>query len=503
MKKITILLFFSLPVTVVSAQNVGIGTTNPLARLHVTDSSVLFSADGTPPGSTNPPVSGAGRRMMWYPGKAAFRTGYVNGTQWHKDSIGLYSFAAGHSNIAKGIASGSFGAFNSSSGDYSFVAGTGNVTSGEYSTAFGLSNVASGNYSLVAGINSAASAGYAVSIGNTDTASGNMSVALGFKNKASAWAAFAQGESNLSSGQYSVSHGLESTASGLYSFATGYRSQATGEGSWAQGFDNIASGDYSAASGNSTLASGAQSTARGLFCNALADFSTSIGYFNNATGTSAVALGALATASGASSFAAGQSTTASGNFSGANGLFTYAKSNAGFTVGIYNDAGAAGSANSIDGNNRLFEVGNGISNVLRNNAFTILQNGNTGVNTTVPAAGMDINADLAYRQNVITLVGGLNSDINTGRYSFVKITGPAINFSIDGIQGGVDGKILTLFNLTGTNMTIVDQTGSTSSPANRINTLEGGVAISTTNNGAVTLQYSAADNRWMVISIKN
>ncbi|MEI2737737.1 MAG: hypothetical protein V9F01_03020 [Chitinophagaceae bacterium] len=502
MKKLLFLVAILFSFYQINAQNVGIGTTSPQARLHVTDSSVLFSADGVPPGTSNPPASGAGRRTMWYAGKAAFRTGYVNGTQWNKDSIGLYSFAAGHSNIAKGVASGSFGAFNNNSGDYSFAAGTGNIASGEYSTAFGLANSASGNYSFSMGINSAATAAYAVSIGNTDTASGNMSVALGFKNKATAWAAFAQGESNLSSGQYSVSQGLENTASGLYSSAVGYRSQATGEGSWAQGFDNIAAGNYSFASGNSTLASGAQSTARGIFCNALADYSLSIGYFNNASGISAVALGALTTASGGTSFATGQNTTASGSYSGANGLFTYAKSNAGFTIGIYNDAGAAGSANSIDGNNRLFEVGNGISNVLRNNAFTILQNGNTGVNTTVPAAGMDINADLACRQNVLTLAGGLNSDINAGRYSFVKITGPAINFSIDGIQGGVDGKVLTLFNLTGTNMTIVDQTGSASAPANRINTLEGGVAISTTNNGSVTLQYSAADNRWMVIAMK-
>lgn len=495
-----LLLFF---VATGSAQNVGIGTITPQARLHVADSSVLFAADGIPSGTANPPVSGAGRRLMWYPGKAAFRSGYVIGTQWDRDSIGLYSFAAGHSNTARGIASTSFGAFNNNAGGYSFSAGTSNMVSGDYAISLGLSNLSSGNYSFTAGINNAATAAYAVSIGNMDTATGNMSVALGFKNKVSAWAAFAQGESNLASGQYSAAQGRENTASGQYGFAAGYRSQATGEGSMAQGFDNIAAGNYSLASGNSTLASGAQSTARGFFCNALADYSTSIGYFNNATGVSAVAAGALNTASGASSFAAGQNTTASGNYSGTLGLFTYAKSNGGFTAGIYNDAAAAGSATSIDGNNRLFEVGNGISNVLRNNAFTILQNGNAGINTAVPAAGMDINADLACRQNVVTLAGGLNSDINPGRYSFIKITGPAINFSIDGIQGGVDGKILTLFNLTGTNMTLVDQTGSASAPANRINTLEGGVAISTTNNGAVTLQYSAADNRWMVISIKN
>lgn len=72
MKKFTgmLMLFASLTA---NAQ-VGIGTTTPLARLHVTDSSVLFSVAGdipTTPG--NPPICGPGRRMMWYPDKSAFR----------------------------------------------------------------------------------------------------------------------------------------------------------------------------------------------------------------------------------------------------------------------------------------------------------------------------------------------------------------------------------------------------------------------------------------------
>ena len=77
MKKFTgmLMLFASL----IAEAQVGIGTTTPLARLHVTDSSVLFSAAGdtlTTPGNTS--LSGEGRRMMWYADKAAFRVGYLN-----------------------------------------------------------------------------------------------------------------------------------------------------------------------------------------------------------------------------------------------------------------------------------------------------------------------------------------------------------------------------------------------------------------------------------------
>jgi hypothetical protein len=80
--------------------NVGIGTNNPNALLHTYGSgtsggNVLF--EGSYKGSPgDPPVSGVGTRMMWYPDKAAFRSGYVQTTNWDKDSIGIYSVATGN-----------------------------------------------------------------------------------------------------------------------------------------------------------------------------------------------------------------------------------------------------------------------------------------------------------------------------------------------------------------------------------------------------------------------
>ncbi|MBK8702128.1 MAG: hypothetical protein IPN29_22240 [Saprospiraceae bacterium] len=95
---------------VCTAQNVGIGTTEPLARLHVVDSAVVFSrANTTLEPFTDPPIQGPGIRMMWYPGKAAFRAGGATTNQWDKDSIGVYSIALGYSPKAVGAVTFSAG----------------------------------------------------------------------------------------------------------------------------------------------------------------------------------------------------------------------------------------------------------------------------------------------------------------------------------------------------------------------------------------------------------
>lgn len=248
-------------------------------------------------------------------------------------------------------------------------------------------------------------------------------------------------------------------------------------------------GNYSIAAGFNLKAKGVASAAFNYQSQALGDYSTAFGNSNSV---------------GTQSLAAGFITNANGAYSSSFGVQTYANGYSSFVVGQYNDSVIARQPNAISQTPQtpLFIVGNGTDNLNRNNAMVVNVNGNTGINSSTPETNLDINGDLAYRQNVITLVNGLNSNIDPGKYSFVKITGPNINFSIDGIQGGVDGKILTLFNLTGSNMLIVDQSGSVSTAANRINTLEGGISISTINNGSVTLQYSASDNRWMVIAMK-
>ena len=205
-----------------SKAQVGIGTTNPLARLHVTDSSVLFSAAGDlifPTG--NVPISGAGRRMMWYSDEAAFRVGYVGGTEWDKDSIGFYSFAGGRNNTASGNSSTAMGNFNNADGNYSTAMGNANIASGISSTSMGDFTQAYGDYSTAMGSMTYAGGYCSFAMGFISQASGNSSIAMGDQTRASGHASTAMGFNTLASGDYSTAMGYYTTANGNNSVALG------------------------------------------------------------------------------------------------------------------------------------------------------------------------------------------------------------------------------------------------------------------------------------------
>jgi len=231
--------------------NVGIGTTTPVALLHTHGTgtgqgNVLFTGKYKSPSPGDPPASGAGTRMMWYPDKAAFRVGYVNGPDWDKDSIGLFSVAMGYNTKAKR----------------------------SYSTAMGSATTASGSYSTAMGSSTTASETSSTAMGSSTTASGPYSTAMGYYTTAS--------------GQYSTAMGLYSTASGPYSTVMGYYTTASGQNSTAMGLFSTASGYYSTAMGYHTTASGSYSTAMGDGAEAVGNHSFAI----NLSGTTGPNVGA-------------------------------------------------------------------------------------------------------------------------------------------------------------------------------------------------------------------
>jgi hypothetical protein len=133
------------------------------------------------------------------------------------------------------------------------------------------------------------------------------------------------------------------------------------------------------------------------------------------------------------------------------------------------------------------------------NYSVIFEGGNIGVNTTTPQTQIDISGDLATRYSSYTAVNGANNDISVAATSFIRLIGPTAAFSITGIAGGVDGKLLTIDNSTSQTMTISSENTS-SSAGDRVWTLSNTGDIVIYGKGMVDLIYSAADSRWIVIS---
>ncbi|MFL5382039.1 MAG: tail fiber domain-containing protein [Longimicrobiaceae bacterium] len=86
---------------------------------------------------TGVPAEGAGTRMMWYPRKAAFRAGGINGTQWDAANIGDYSVAIGQDVRASANNATAFGLRSTAAQQSSFAVGEDNTASGAASVALG------------------------------------------------------------------------------------------------------------------------------------------------------------------------------------------------------------------------------------------------------------------------------------------------------------------------------------------------------------------------------
>jgi len=196
-------------VTFTTEGMVGIGETDPGSDLEVTGTDgVLFTGTF---GSGTIPASGAGTRMMWYPGKAAFRTGEVTGNHWDNNNIGIHSVAWGYNTKA--------------SGGCSIAMGNDTKASGNFSTAMGTETEASGNFSTAMGTETEASGGCSIAMGNDTKASGDMSTAMGYETTASGSYSTAMGCGTIASGNWSTAMGdFVSTNGKTGSFIIGDRS---------------------------------------------------------------------------------------------------------------------------------------------------------------------------------------------------------------------------------------------------------------------------------------
>jgi len=137
-----------------------------------------FAVTGTLNAGTIP-ATGEGVRLMWYPGKAAFRAGRVSGSEWDDVNVGLGSTALGFRTTASGPGSTALGNATTASASSSTALGFNTTASGDFSTALGQSTTASGGASTALGIATTASGDFSTALGVLATASGNRSTAVG------------------------------------------------------------------------------------------------------------------------------------------------------------------------------------------------------------------------------------------------------------------------------------------------------------------------------------
>ena len=217
------------------------------------------------------PMSGAGTRLIWIPDKAAFRAGYVNGTQWDETSIGAYSFGLGQNNTAGGISAMSFGNGNTVNGDNAVGIGRSNSlnsTSADDSVGIGRSNSVSTADSVAIGLsNTIGTSDQGYALGWANNVSGNLAFGIGDQNFVSVIDGYAFGRANVvDTGGYAMALGYSNTVSGAgttANWAIGTSNGVTGADAYAIGKGNTASNTGAAAIGDSNTASGQYATTIG------------------------------------------------------------------------------------------------------------------------------------------------------------------------------------------------------------------------------------------------
>lgn len=450
---------------------VGVGVNPTTANLEVTgDNGVLFG--GTyDQGSI--PVEGAGTRLMWYPGKGAFRVGRVWGTQWDDVRVGQYSTALGVNTVAIGEVSTALGNTTVASGVNSTTMGYYAVASGETSTAIGNTTTANGVNSTAIGYNTAANGDISTAIGNTTTANGINSTAMGLRT--------------IAIGNYSVAMGIGTepesfVETSLGSYDTGYTPFSTN--AWNEADRLFVVGNGSAAiarsdalvmlkNGNTTIngslransfngalisavgtsASGEYSAAMGMDSTASGNRSTALGVLTTASGYAAVAIGNQNTASGGSSTAMGSGTTASGDVSTTLGTGTRAESYAETVIGQYDTDYVPSNTNyGYAPTDRLFVIGNGMSVTTRSDAMVVLKSGDTTIN-----GDLEISGTLSGNGSGLTNLDW--GDLDNVPAGFSDGVDNTVS-SVDGLSGGTINGATTVSGQLNLSGNLIFATGS-------------------------------------------
>lgn len=461
-----------LPMGMAQAQNVGIGTLTPQARLHVADSNVVFTGPTFLSGSLpSVPFSGTGARLLWLPTVGAFRAGYVLNNGWDKDNIGFASTALGYDTRAVGSNSVSIGfrsaalesgavamgSYDSATGISALALGSQTIASGYQSTAFGWGTIASGYNATALGSATKASGNWATAMGNGSIATGVMSTATGAFTKAKSDYSFVIGKyndttntnrifeigigttdnlrgnaltvlqnGNIGIGTTNPSTLLQVAEKAVLFSATGPTPPLpadppiSGSGRRMMWYADKAAFRVGFADGNEWDKDniGDHSFGAGRTAIASGSNSFSAGYFNTASGAYSLSMGNSSTANGIGAVAIGAGVVAKGFSATSMGYQSTAAALASFSLG-YNTIAKSdfsmviGKYNDTTNTNRIFEIGNGSGNATRSNAVTVLSNGNVGIGTVNPIRPLSFPPNLGEK---ILLYPGATGEVGIGVY---------------------------------------------------------------------------------------
>ncbi len=155
------------------AQNVGIGTTTPQARLHVADSNVYFSSPSSDPVGGFTPTENGGYGLLWIAGKGALRVGRETEDRWAYNNIGGYSASFGFNNSVTGVGGFASGNYNRVTGLYGTALGGINHARDKGAVAIGYLSEGLGDYTNAFGYGVVAQSFQSTALGRFNNYSGN------------------------------------------------------------------------------------------------------------------------------------------------------------------------------------------------------------------------------------------------------------------------------------------------------------------------------------------
>lgn len=305
-----------------------------------------------------------------------------------------------------------------------FAQGENTIATGRQAAAFGFNTYANGPASIAGGSLSETNAQRSIAVGATAITNAEDSAAFNTGTRANGLFSFATGQGCFATNNAAFATGSNTQATGLYSFSGGVNSIASGNGAVALGGGAQCSGEFSFAAGNINVASGINTTALGFDNDAIGAHSTVIGHLNTTSAAAAygVAINFQNTVSGQAAFAFNQGNTVSGLNAAAGGVSNTVDAEGSFAYGFSNDtsgtgatppqqillgrflkpprdaAGNAGEAQIIVGRHNAhasvgataFAVGTGTSTAATRSTLSVFYDNKVGIDTTSPQAKVDI-----------------------------------------------------------------------------------------------------------------